>query len=234
MLECKNIQINAGDKRLFSCAALTLGTGLYALVGRNGAGKSTFLNTLLGDLKLPYGSVSIKGRLIGDLSLGELSKTISIVRSKPILHGEYKVKDILMLGRLPYQNMLSKPSTEDFEIIEAIAKQLNIADLLSRDYNSLSDGEKQLIMVGRAFVQDTDVILLDEPSAFLDLVNKQELLKHLKSLSAKKLIIFSTHHVEILPDYCDGVLLIANNELQCLEDNATFGAQIKSAFGLKN
>lgn len=234
MLACNNIQLIAGDKKLFHCANLTLETGLYALVGRNGAGKSTFLNTLLGDLKLANGSISIKGKQIGDMSLGELSKTISIVRSKPILHGEFRAKDILMLGRLPYQNMLSKPSPEDYEMIDAIAHQLNIADLLSRDYNSLSDGEKQLIMVGRAFVQDTDVILLDEPSAFLDLVNKQELLKRLKSLSANKLIIFSTHHVEILPEYCDGVLLIANNELQCLEDNATFGPEIKTAFGLNN
>ena len=234
MLECKDISIRAGEEQLFNCKTIHLTKGLIALVGRNGSGKSTFLNTLWGDSDLETGNITIQGKALEDYQLNELAKTISVVRAKPVLYGEYAVRDILMLGRLPYQNLLSMPSNEDHELVEEVSRRLGVTDLLDREYNLLSDGEKQLIMVGRAFVQDTDIILLDEPTAFLDLVNRKELLVLLKNLvdEKNKLIIFSTHHVEVLSKYCDGILLIAKKELNVIFENTDFKDKINNAFGL--
>lgn len=234
MLECNNIEIAAGNKLLFKLDHLMLEKGLYALVGRNGCGKSTFLNALLGEYRQLKGEITLDQVEIRTIELNALAKKISIVRTKSELFGDYKTSDILMLGRLPYQNMLSIPSTEDYEIVNSVVEMLGLQDLIHKEYNLLSDGEKQLIMVGRAFVQDTDVVLLDEPAAFLDLVNRQELLQHLRKLSSdkNKLIIFSTHQVESLTQYCDGLLLINNQELKFYEESANFNHVINSAFNI--
>ena len=223
MLECRDISIQAGHKFLFSCDQLVLVKGLYALVGRNGSGKSTFLSAIMGELEVK-GEIELADVLLKEHSSSKLSTLVSIVRSRPVLYGEYKVNDILMLGRLPYQGMLAIPSKEDKEAVQQIAADLGINEFLDRDYNTLSDGEKQLVMVGRAMVQDTPIILLDEPTAFLDLVNRFELLKHLRKLSDEKnkLIVFSTHHVEILPKFCDGVLLISDQRLKVLNNSQDF------------
>ena len=234
MLECKDISIQAGNKFLFSCSQLVLVKGMYALIGRNGSGKSTFLSTILGENELKEGVVELADTPITELSPSKMSTTISIVRSRPLLYGDYRVGDILLLGRIPYQGMLAIPSKEDNEIIEDVSDRLGLTDFLEREYNSLSDGEKQLVMVGRAMVQDTPVILLDEPTAFLDLVNRIELLKHLKTLAEEKnkLIIFSTHHVEILSKFCDGIMLISDQELNLINDSSKFETEIAKAFGV--
>lgn len=221
---------------MFDCENLQLTKGLFALVGRNGSGKSTFLNCLQGEHELKHGVIKVNHKDVYEFELNELSKTISIVRSKPLLYGDYGAGDILMLGRLPYQKMLSIPSIEDHEIIDEISDRLGVKNLLKRDYNLLSDGEKQLIMVGRAMVQDTPIVLLDEPTAFLDLVNRTVLLRHLKRLADEKnkLIIFSTHHVEILSQYCDGLLLINDKKLKYNDKPETFEKDINEAFELNH
>ncbi|MEX1000855.1 MAG: ABC transporter ATP-binding protein [Crocinitomicaceae bacterium] len=213
---------------------LSLTRGLYALVGRNGTGKSTFLNAILGEVIPQKGEITLDGRKVNEITTAELAKKISVVRSRSQLFGDHKVQDVLLLGRLPYQRILAKPSREDLKIVEKVVKDLELEVLIQRTYNILSDGEKQLVMVGRAMVQDTPLILLDEPAAFLDLVNRTELIKHLHQLSQEndKLIIFSTHHIEIIDRYCDGLLLIDQNKLKCIEEQTFFMNEIKQAFGL--
>lgn len=221
---------------MFSCSNLALVKGMYALIGRNGTGKSTFLSSILGERSIKEGVIELADAPITTLSAEKLARTVSIVRSRPLLYGDYKVRDILMLGRLPYQGMLALPSSTDEEKVLETANKLGLFDFLERDYNSLSDGEKQLVMVGRAIVQDTPVILLDEPSAFLDLVNRIELLKHLRKLADEhnKLILFSTHHIEILSKYCDGILLISQQQLNLISDKEKFEPEISQAFGIEN
>lgn len=235
-MECKNISIQAGYKFLFSTEQLVLVKGMYGLVGRNGTGKSTFLSAIIGEHDLEKGEIELGDVSLNDHSAASLSKTISIVRSRLLLYGEYKVWDILMLGRLPYQSLLAISSKDDKDAVNEVIALLGLEDFVDRDYNSLSDGEKQLVMVGRAVVQDTPIILLDEPTAFLDLVNRIELLKHLRKLSDEKnkLIIFSTHHIEVLPEFCDGVLLINDQNLNLIHQQSEFKSKIADAFGLEH
>ncbi|MCB9222864.1 MAG: ABC transporter ATP-binding protein [Crocinitomicaceae bacterium] len=234
MLRCNDISLKAGQKHLFQLDDLNLSIGLFALVGRNGAGKSTFLNAILGLHDLEKGEIIIDDKKVVDLSTTELAKKVSLVRSKPVLFGDYKVYDILLLGRLPYQNIFAKLTNDDKSKVEEVVQFLSISDLVDRSYQMLSDGEKQLVLVARALIQDTPVILLDEPAAFLDMVNRKELMEYLKRLANEKnkLIIYSTHHVNELNQFCDGVLLINNEKMQLLSPEVDFHQKIAEAFQL--
>lgn len=235
MLACNHISLSRGGKFLFSCEQLQMDKGVFALVGRNGSGKSSFIQAILADIPLDKGSIKLNGQEVDQLSLSSLSKMVSVVKSRGNLFGDNRTKDVLMLGRLPHQNLFAKPTIEDRVKLIDVAELLGIGDWLDMAYNQLSDGEKQLVMIGRALVQDTPLILLDEPSAFLDLVNRRELMTLLNKLAKEqnKLIIFSTHHVERLGDYCDGILLIHDQEMMQINDPSIFSSEIESSFGIK-
>jgi iron complex transport system ATP-binding protein len=234
LLKFKEIDILAGDKYLFKIDSLEVNNGLVALVGRNGSGKSTFIKTLLRDIEYQNGSISLDDVELKNFERHFLAKKMSVVYSRPQVFGEYNVKDILMLGRIPYQNIMSKVSKTDEEKVEEIISKMNLTSLQHQNFDLLSDGEKQLVMIARAFIQDTKVILLDEPAAFLDLVNRFELIKLLRKLASEeeKLIIFSTHHVDVLEDYCDAVLLIENKSMVHITERNLFVSSINKAFKL--
>ena len=139
-----------------------------------------------------------------------------------------------MLGRIPYQNIMATASEADEQKVEEIISKMKLTSLQDQNFDLLSDGEKQLVMIARAFIQDTRVILLDEPAAFLDLVNRFELIKLLRKLATEeeKLIVFSTHHIDILEDYCDSILLLDNQQMNHIEENKLFVSEINKAFNL--
>jgi iron complex transport system ATP-binding protein len=234
LLSLKNISIALGKRLLFDAGSLYLANGLIALVGRNGAGKSTLFQALLQSTPLATGVVELNGKNLSLISKSELARTIAVVFTKPEVYGDHKVQDILILGRVPHQGFFGKTSTSDVEIVYKIASKLGITAFLERRFSTLSDGEKQLIMIGRAFVQDTPIILLDEPAAFLDVVNRIELIKILKELakSENKLIIFSTHHIDQIESNCDAVLLIHDGKLSLIDNQSEFLPVINSAFNL--
>jgi iron complex transport system ATP-binding protein len=173
---------------------------------------------------------------ISDFDTKILSKKIAIVNTKPTLFGKHTVSDVLFLGRLPYQNMFASKSKEDEVIVQNVIDKLGLSGLKNELFTQLSDGEKQLVMIGRALVQDTQIILLDEPSAFLDVVNQFKILEILAKISIadKKLILFSTHQIESLQQYCEKVLLISNNEMKLLQNKQNYSALIKASFGINN
>ncbi len=217
---------------MFNLQQLDISEGLLALVGRNGSGKSSFIRSILNEFEEYSGEIYLKSVPLRQITKSELAEKIAVVYSKVDVFGDYTVEDILKLGRLPYQNRFAITSDQDNEIIARVANDLGIKDFLSRKFTELSDGEKQLVMIGRAFVQDTDLILMDEPTAFLDLVNRSKLIKLLSELAKNqnKLILFSTHDIDLLDRYCSSVLLIDNNELIELQSNESYINQIKSAF----
>ena len=230
-----NIALQAGNKKLFHLPSLHLDKGLIALVGRNGAGKSTFLKMILGDHKNFTGSIFINGKNENEITSSQRARLISVVYTKPEIFGNHTVKEVLLLGRIPYQNIFSQISPEDRIKVEQIANLLEIDEMLHANFSILSDGEKQLVMIGRALVQDTPILLLDEPAAFLDLVNRYKLAQILKKIvvETNKLIIYSTHHLDLLNQYCNGVLLISDYQMEYLTEANLFAETIKVKFGIK-
>lgn len=234
LLEFKNISVSAGNQKLFDLHDLVLEKGVIALVGRNGSGKSTFIKTLLAEHKNYSGKIVLDGKEISAYNAAEKSKLIAVVFSKVEIFGNHSVREVLMLGRLPHMNMFSIPSTEDELLAHKTAEQLRIVDLLNKSFGVLSDGEKQLVMIGRALMQNTPLVLLDEPAAYLDIVNRYELSLLLKRIADEtgKLIICSTHQMERLEHDTDGMLIIADQKMTFYSDQSMFKKVVHQSFGI--
>lgn len=236
MLAFNQLEIKVGKRHLFAAEHLNITNGIVALVGRNGTGKSTLLKTIMGLHDDFSGEISINGKALEMFQPAELAKEIAIVYSKSAIFGSHSGRDVLMLGRLPYQNVFAKETTADRDQVNQIIALLQLENFIDEEYTVLSDGEKQLIMIGRAVVQNTPIILLDEPAAFLDLVNRHKLMEVLQNIakSTNKLILFSTHQVDILPKVCHAVLLIDKNRLKLIEGPGSFKSTIYESFGINN
>jgi iron complex transport system ATP-binding protein len=205
---------------LLSVEDLKLSSGhIYALIGRNGIGKSTFIQTISGLLNPLAGEITIDGKSITGFNIKDVAETISLVDTR--FEGvEYlKVKDYLALGRAPYTDAYGHLDSKDWQIVEEVATDLSIQHLLEKYTDQISDGERQLCSVGRAFVQETPVILLDEPTAFLDYINRKNLLELLVRLATdkNKCIVLSTHDLDLCLDQSLPFLLAAYGEMNLHE-----------------
>lgn len=181
---------------------------LTALIGKNGSGKSTFLKSLCGVIPTLGGTFCISDRSINSLSEGELSKLIAFVGSTQIAIPYLRVIEYVLLGRSPHTGLLGRYQQTDFAAAEDALALFNLTDKKDRGLTELSDGERQLAAFARAFAQDTPVILMDEPTAFLDYGNKRSLLSILKSATqhASKSVIISTHDLDLCVEQRIGIL----------------------------
>ena len=202
MIDIKNLTVGY-QSPLISFADMQLKRGtVYALIGRNGIGKSTFLKTITGQLEAISGIVNLDNRLLSDITFNEIPRYISYVESRFPLVEFLSVYDYIALGRSPYTNLLGKLKEEDKSLIQQTIADLKIKHLKNRFTSELSDGERQLISIAKAVVQQTDFIVLDEPTAFLDYANKEEVISQLKMIATKmnKCIIVATHDIDLVLD----------------------------------
>lgn len=214
MIEIKNLTVGYLSP-LISFADMELERGtVYALIGRNGIGKSTFLKTITRQLEAISGKINVDNRLLSDITFNEIPRYISYVESRFPLVEFLSVYDYIALGRSPYTNLLGKLKEEDKALILQTIEQLNIGHLSHRFTSELSDGERQLISIAKAVVQQTDLIVLDEPTAFLDYANKEEVLSQLQKIAVEmnKCIIVATHDIDLVLDKNIQFILIDETE----------------------
>lgn len=183
------------------------------IVGLNGTGKSTLLKSLCGLLPLISGSVKLDGSAIGDLSLEEIARKVSVVLTEKIGGFNLTAYDVVASGQMPYTDSFNRLNKANLDIIESAVIQCGISDHRHKPINELSDGLFQKTVIGKALAQQTPVLLLDEPSAFLDYASKHELFILLKHLAKdeKKCVLVSSHDLDLVLKYCDKLLLIHNN-----------------------
>ena len=216
MIELKNLTLGYEERELLSGVNATLKpASLTALVGRNGSGKSTLLRAIasLGDII--DGTILIDGVELHRLSARRLAESVAFVSTERVRVSNLTAKEAVALGRAPYTNWLGKLSTKDEDIVRRSLEICRMESFSERRLDSLSDGECQRIMIARALAQETPIILLDEPTSFLDLPNRYELCSLLKRLSHEesKCILFSTHELDIALTMADYVALIDTPEL---------------------
>ncbi len=206
---------------------------VVSLLGKNGVGKSTLIKTILGLIPSKKGEIRIGGENIKKYSPLEMAQEVSVVLTHQEINPMLSVLEILSLGRTPYKTIFSRLNVKDWEKINQTIQLLELENLKDRRIGELSDGQKQRVMIGRALVQDTHLIILDEPTTHLDLSGKFAVFQLLRRLAqiTKKTILLSTHQIDLALSHSDKVLFIKDDIL--LEDfpeNIGWKHQIYSYF----
>lgn len=186
---------------------------LTALIGPNGCGKSTLLRTLCGFLPALSGDVRWQGRSMAEYSPQALAQVLGIVLTTRVDSAFLSVRDVVESGRYPYTGLTGRLSDADHALVEKALQLTGTTSFASRSLVSLSDGERQRVMIAKALAQDTPVILLDEPTAFLDFPGKADILSLLAHLahSEGKTLLLSTHDLEMAFQMADNLWLLSSD-----------------------
>lgn len=194
---------------------LSLSRGkLVALIGANGIGKSTLLRTLVGNQPPLEGEVSISGIRIGEISRKDLSLLLGIVNTERTQAGALTVREVVSLGRQPYTGFLGILSKNDKSIVEKAMQDAGILHKASSFLAELSDGERQKVMIAKALAQCTPIIILDEPTAFLDVASRMETMLLLHNLAHKqnKAVLLSSHDLSQSMMLADELWVVTNDQ----------------------
>ena len=206
---------------------------LVCLIGENGIGKSTLLKTLTGFLPKLKGSLLLGNRDIESFSQRELARQVSIVLTQKPDVQNLTIEEIIGLGRSPYTGFFGRLRAEDRKVVDDAIATMGIEKLRRRMIQTLSDGERQKVMIAKALAQETPIILLDEPTAFLDFPSKAETFQSLQRMAHErdKLILLSTHDLELAVRFADSLLEVKKGTLQAVsasEVKASISAIIDS------
>lgn len=214
MICLKEIKIGH-QKELFEIDDISLlSSELYVLVGANGIGKTTFLQSIIGSVAVLKGDIKIQDKSISVLKRIDRAKLISFVASKFEGVDYLKVIDYIALGRTPYTNALGRLTSKDWQIVHSSISLLELDYLKDKFTTEISDGERQLVAICRAITQQTDIIILDEPTAFLDYANRKKVMEIMKRIAVdlKKCIIISSHDLELCIESEAKILVINKND----------------------
>ncbi|MBR3286802.1 MAG: ABC transporter ATP-binding protein [Bacteroidales bacterium] len=184
---------------------------LTCLLGPNGAGKSTLMRTLSRLQEPLAGEVRLGGRPMQNMSHGEISRMIAVVMTDNDLFGGVTVYDVIMMGRHPHTDFWGTPREKDRMLVEQAMDAMSLTPFARRPMASLSDGERQKAMIAKAIAQECPIILLDEPTAFLDLPSRIAMMMMLRRLSMQqhKTILLSTHDTDLALQYADRIWLLS-------------------------
>lgn len=183
---------------------------ILTLVGPNGTGKSTILKTIIRQLEKIGGTVYVGKQDMKTWNIREMAKQVSVVLTEKIHPELMTCEEVVAMGRYPYTNALGKMTPEDKKVVEKALRTVHGEELAERDFSSLSDGQKQRIMLARAICQEPEMLVLDEPTAYLDIRFKMDLLNVLRDMADREglTVVMSLHEVELAKRVSDKVLCI--------------------------
>lgn len=203
--------------RVVEDISLSLPCGrLVCLLGPNGAGKSTLLRTLCGFQPPIEGTVTISGSDITTMSAAEVARLVSVVLTDRPLTPSLTAREMVGMGRAPYTGFWGRLSDDDRRLVSEAMQTVGVDSLATRRMGRLSDGERQKVMIAKALAQHTPVIVLDEPTAFLDYPSKVAVMKTLARLAHDegKTILMSTHDLELAAQLGDELMEIENKHIR--------------------
>lgn len=212
-IDIENLDVGYDDKVIIEGINLNIGHGdLISIMGSNGSGKTTFIKTMARMISKIGGSIRIDGKALEDYTDKEYSKKIALVLTEKPPNNLYTVYDIVALGRYPHTNFFGKLGVRDEDLIEQSLELVGAKNLKNRFFSELSDGEKQKVMIARALSQDTEIIIMDEPTVHLDIKNKIEILSIIRKLCKEKniTVIASLHDIDLALKNSDYVLFVKN------------------------
>jgi len=201
-------KLSVGYKKpLIENLSFEISDGLTCLIGPNGSGKSTLLKTMAGLIKPLAGSIFVFEKDCSTISGMDLAKLIAFVPARFPAETNIKVFDFVALGRIPHTNAFGKLEKNDLEKVNSAMEQAEVADFAKRRVSSLSDGEKQRVALARALAQDTKILLMDEPTAFLDYSHRIKLFEFLTK-TKDKIHLVSTHELDLAKRFTESILNI--------------------------
>lgn len=222
ILKTKSLAVGYQQKKSVTIIQQDINLQLLAgefvtILGKNGIGKSTLLRTLTKVQEQISGDVFLQQKKIQSYSLKELSTTISLVLTEKLPESQLTVFELVALGRQPYTNWIGKLQENDIERITSALKLTETDDLAQKHFHELSDGQLQRVLIARALAQDTKIIMLDEPTAHLDMHHTIKVFQLLKKLSkeTEKTIIITTHEVNLAINAADQLILLTENNVIC-------------------
>lgn len=189
--------------------------GILTLIGPNGGGKSTVLKAISGYIPKSGGRVELCGKALEKFSRAELAKTLSVMLTEQIRPDLMTCRDVAAAGRYPYTGTLGALTAEDHRIVEEALRAVNAEDFADADFNAVSDGQRQRVLLARAICQQPKILILDEPTSYLDIRHKItffEILKH-RVASAGITVIMSLHEPELARRVSDKVLCIKDGKV---------------------
>ena len=236
VLEVRNLSIGYGKQCIADGITFSLKKGeILCLLGPNGCGKSTLLRTLSGAQPALFGDILLEGRRFGSYTPTEKASRLSIVTTEREVKADLTCREVVLLGRYPYMNLLLTERSEDTEILNRVMEQTGTKELEGRQYHTLSDGQKQRIMLARALCQDTPLILLDEPASFLDLFHQIELIRMLKTAAGQgKTMVIALHDTRQARVLSDRILAFTGEGKTRLDlpENILTADSIRQIYGL--
>jgi len=210
LLAAANVTFAYAAEPVVADVSLSLSAGeIVALIGPNGSGKSTLQRLLLGHLR-GRGTVEWEGRAIHRWSRRELARKVAYLPQAPTFDADHRVIDVLRLGRAAHWTAFGIESPRDAQVVEHVAQELSLGDLLGRRIDQLSGGQRQRVFVARCVVQQPAAMLLDEPSTFLDLRHQVDLLELLRKLARDRSIgiLMASHDLNLIAGFTDRMILL--------------------------
>ncbi|RLI76080.1 ABC transporter ATP-binding protein [Archaeoglobales archaeon] len=214
ILEVKNVKVRLGSSEILKDVTFKIDKHeMVALLGPNGSGKSTILKTIFGVLKPVGGIVYLDGENIEEFSFKQIARKIGYLpQENP--ETNLKVIDVVLLGRTPYLGEFKHPTKDDLEIALNALKSVGMEGFEDRKFSELSGGEKQKVMIARIFAQQSEVLLLDEPTAHLDISSQIEVMELVnKKVSDEVAAIVTMHDINLATSFCNRILMVKDGRI---------------------
>ena len=211
MLKVENLHVYYGNIHALKGLSIEVNEGeIVSLIGANGAGKSTILKSLIGQLKLVKGAVWLDGTSMGTMKEKEIALRMSVMMTGRVKTERMTCEEVVSMGRYPYTGKMGILTEKDWQIVRESLELVQGLELAEKDFEAVSDGQRQRVLLARAICQEPQVIVLDEPTAFLDIRHKLELLYLLKNMVREKkvAVLMSLHELDLAQKISDHIICV--------------------------
>ena len=213
-IQTDNIHVSFGPKTILQDMSLDIQDKEFVgIIGPNGSGKSTFLKCLYRVLQPNHGKIFFDGTEMSSLSHRDTALKMAVVAQHSTVNFDFSVLGMVLMGRSPYKGLLDRDQIDDYEIARHALSQVGLSDFESRNFNTLSGGEQQRVILARALAQRTECLVLDEPTNHLDIKYQLELMTIVKRLDAT--VVSAIHDLNLASMYCDRLIALKDGSVVC-------------------
>lgn len=238
-LRTENLVVGYDKNPLIKNVNLSVKSGeILTLIGPNGAGKSTILKTITRQLKILGGAVYIGKESMSGMRDSEISRYLSMVMTERLQTELLTGRDVVASGRYPYTGKFGILSEEDWEKVDEAIALVHAQDVQDQDFRKMSDGQRQRLMLARAICQDTDILLLDEPTSYLDMGFKLDILANIRMLARERnlAIIMSLHELDLAQKVSDAIACVKGDHIDRIgaPEEIFCGTYVQKLYGVSD